>query len=811
SDCIHVYTIKSLIDALTSDSKQPVSIIKPEKMIHDFSTFLDRKSKTDLGSWNDYRKALWIELRAYLFGMALPFPWHRQGIGDIKASEGILDKKTYSQIRRYSLSKEEIEKAYAIATQVFKNKTAYKSMFAEQYTASECLALLQDSQEGLPHLPSPVNSIIIDEIQDLTLMQIALLASLGRNSYQSADQLTFLAAGDESQTVYPSGFDWGMTKDLFTAILDSTPTTFDLHSQRRCPDRMVQLIEDTSLLYKKYLTKKYIPKIGDYADFTAGDNNAGTILRWRMQPETNWSAVMQILQNDPNVAIVDCQHSFSNVRTSLSSEGLAILDRVYYTPESIKGLDRKTIIVSGLDSMFDRMTQSRVIYRKQVHKVPVLDNRNIIDRIRVALSRSTDTLILMENENSQVAKNLKLEDTPQVAWSDIEAHIKELNKDIDAFQRLNDFLQVAEESLQQHDYPRALSNNTIAEQQLDQVDDIELQEQVDQQRQRIHSHMLNDQLIEINNLIAQEQLDQIEELIAEAQEHLEFVRDNDVLQRYEEAKLTIEMWQHIKAVNNLIHQENYQQAYISFRSDIVPAFNQCQIPQLKKQVKNIEENLEQQFDDIALDIWKQARKAEIKLNWPATAEGYGWVAQIREDQGLDELAQTSRYISQRYHHLPPPIEASEENLLMLLDYAKHYTEACSKANVLKNETVQSYLIRWVLEMLEVLDQHPQYYLAIQDKLIKRLAARNCEFITQDKTVKQTIATVVIQLRKVSSVQDIVRLYRIANLDIPDEIAKAVEFLKEVQNYAKSDSYYRLSTTEKACVAQTLEQHADQIR
>ena len=60
-----------------------------------------------------------------------------------------------------------------------------------------------------------IGGLIVDEIQDLTLLQIAVLAKAAQRAGElhQADGVgygpLFVAAGDESQVVHPSGFDWG--------------------------------------------------------------------------------------------------------------------------------------------------------------------------------------------------------------------------------------------------------------------------------------------------------------------------------------------------------------------------------------------------------------------------------------------------------------------------------------------------------------------------------------------------------------------------------------------------------------------------
>ena len=57
-----------------------------------------------------------------------------------------------------------------------------------------------------------------------------------------------LAAGDDGQTVRPSGFDWGALNDLLAACLDA-PRRFHLEDNLRCPSRIAAVIERASQWY----------------------------------------------------------------------------------------------------------------------------------------------------------------------------------------------------------------------------------------------------------------------------------------------------------------------------------------------------------------------------------------------------------------------------------------------------------------------------------------------------------------------------------------------------------------------------------
>ena len=77
--------------------------------------------------------------------------------------------------------------------------------------------------------------VVVDKIQDLTLLETAVVVELCLVSARRRGHAPgLLAAGDDGQTVRPSGFGWGALNDLLAARLNA-PRRFHREDNLRCP------------------------------------------------------------------------------------------------------------------------------------------------------------------------------------------------------------------------------------------------------------------------------------------------------------------------------------------------------------------------------------------------------------------------------------------------------------------------------------------------------------------------------------------------------------------------------------------------
>ena len=91
---------------------------------------------------------------------------------------------------------------------------------------------------------------MVDEAQDLTLVEVAVVTELCRAiALRRRSAPWLLLAGDEGQTVRPSGFEWSLLSSLLAQTL-TAPQRFTLDTTLRSPERIARVTERASKLYR---------------------------------------------------------------------------------------------------------------------------------------------------------------------------------------------------------------------------------------------------------------------------------------------------------------------------------------------------------------------------------------------------------------------------------------------------------------------------------------------------------------------------------------------------------------------------------
>ena len=216
---------------------------------------------------------------------------------------------------------QEAELAFRLAERL---RTSH--FFADQRAAAKALPAVTAGR--VPAWLRSIDALIVDEVQDMTLVQLALIGELARSQQRRRPNmpLAVALAGDESQIVQPSGFEWGAAKDLMRAWLDVDPLEFEYRHQRRSPRNIARLIDNAWSFYG-YLPKNLRPSANrqTFVDdagvelaqvrppppaemTTAACSSAPCPLAWpkaAMLPRQRWQELVGELANLPGRALID--------------------------------------------------------------------------------------------------------------------------------------------------------------------------------------------------------------------------------------------------------------------------------------------------------------------------------------------------------------------------------------------------------------------------------------------------------------------------------------------------------------------------
>lgn len=215
-----------------------------------------RLGRADLGPWAGREDGLYAELRAVLLGRAIPeerscIPYSERfwrlndaAYRGLRSDGGVIGQTAADACLRIAGA---LERRAA---------TALAGAFPELVAAATAIRRLRTGR--IPDGWNNFDCIAIDEIQDLTLTEIAVIVELCRAVARRLDDVPrLLIAGDEGQTVHPSGFEWARLSQLLADWL-ATPQEFGLDTTLRSPRQIASVIEKSDELYAN-LNRQFRP------------------------------------------------------------------------------------------------------------------------------------------------------------------------------------------------------------------------------------------------------------------------------------------------------------------------------------------------------------------------------------------------------------------------------------------------------------------------------------------------------------------------------------------------------------------------
>ncbi len=349
--------------------------------------------------WQGSDRALWAEVRAHVLGAALPFRLRNHP----PMVEPIVDEQSYRRVREHQIGARSARAAWQIARWFVDRR----DLPSAQRTAWSALERIRGGK--LDRELRGIGGLIVDEIQDLTLLQIAVLAEATRRSSElRGTPSLFLAAGDESQIVHPSGFDWGWCKDLLFDRLGSPPAELSLRTNQRSTAPIVEVANRTVSLYDE-LQREYRPRgsarveptdarNGEVA-LTAAASDSGEVVAWLERlAETPHTAVIV------NAGLVGDGTVNKEAPSDGRPRGLIGDDRfrdLCFTPAEIKGLDRQYVVIWDATRTLNALREEIDAARERGQKPRFLAARTAIDELRVAVSRATETLVFADPPDAE--------------------------------------------------------------------------------------------------------------------------------------------------------------------------------------------------------------------------------------------------------------------------------------------------------------------------------------------------------------------------------------------------------------------------
>ncbi|MCB9158724.1 MAG: AAA family ATPase [Caldilineaceae bacterium] len=696
---IHIATLDEVLHDLTGI----FSLAEPFGEMDEFYAFLERQNPADLGPWRKYPRTLFTELRAFLLGQDFPdsYDWAQSNRGG-----GGIDLDAYAQER--GLDRGAAEVAYQLAQRV-----RHMRFFRDQIAARRALAALATGRT--PDWVRNLDALVIDEVQDLTLLQIACLTELvrARLRQRPAGALRFALAGDESQIVQPSGFDWGMTKYLAGEQLNVWPDEFDFEHQRRSPDNLAQLIDNTWTFYG-HLPKPLRPSARSERAVDGAPTQgriyvcpvpAGAAAQAQVQPlrelftalerplpadpatETPadflWATLLAEVADRPGRALVDLTE---RLHTALAGVDVPAMDEILFLPRQIKGLERTTILIHGLNEVYTRALA--LCDDKGDGNIPRFEARRLFDEVRVALSRSTDNLILLEAPDAPVLQELQLQaidGVQRVTWTDL---IETLQmEEMSELEAIEGYLREVDDLFEREKWEQAFARNRRAHAMAVRLGDRALQREADVQR-------VNGMLLQADTHLYREQWAEAHARNQAADRLAAPLRDRLLRDRITEQRTLIgrqvaaQVERHLAAAQEAIDQQRYPAAHDAAQAGYALA------------ALADDASLHRRAVDTAADTaWQWAAhlvsRGEVTEIAGQVAGLLGDAAAVMDADGNAGSAEALRVLQARYRELPVSHELSEEQVLSLLELAERYMDVTGPLHAEPEAYV--FIRRWLQE------------------------------------------------------------------------------------------------------------------
>ena len=334
-----------------------------------------------LGPWVGHLAALYAELRAHYWGRALPFAFR----GAAAAVDDDAIARGYRDRRLAVLGKEATEGALQ-AARLLPAKVRAR-LFGDLDRARRLAHDLAATDYPLPAALIDLEALLVDEVQDLTLIELLVCALVARRPLAATGRRpAFHAAGDEGQTVRATDFEWGELKNLINDLL-GRPEEFDLPGNLRSPSTITKVINNSWGLYKT-MAKSQRPK--GYAEAQVDETALGSVL-WVDVGEGGLDALCAVVADTPGAVLVYPDTRLpDDVHAAAQRAGVV---HVAAAPE-VKGLDFRVAFVLDVGRRAQQLYQA--VPTSDDGPIVELENRTAVDAVRVAISRATEVLVLVE-------------------------------------------------------------------------------------------------------------------------------------------------------------------------------------------------------------------------------------------------------------------------------------------------------------------------------------------------------------------------------------------------------------------------------
>ncbi len=329
--------------------------------------------------WKDDAAGSYAELYSNWVGTALPFEFD-----DLAGSaDGSLDKNRFMALREEAVgvgaARQFAEFAQRLAP------ADLDGLCSEPRQAFRALERLRSGSQPAPAVWAGAQMVLVDEVQDFTLVELACLVELVAVTAQSAGRLPHVVlAGDEGQTVRPTDFEWGRLNRLLNRRLSVAPKSLELPGNVRSPRVIAGLVNRSWSLYGG-IAKRERPRGRSEAEIE--EVELGHVLHCVPGTDQEFARLAHAISRMPGAQWVHPGHHVPAAIRELCPDVM--------TTAEAKGCGFSVVGLADVSQHFHLLAQLSK-QGQSGNSLSQTNARTLADQLRVALSRSTDTLVLVD-------------------------------------------------------------------------------------------------------------------------------------------------------------------------------------------------------------------------------------------------------------------------------------------------------------------------------------------------------------------------------------------------------------------------------
>jgi hypothetical protein len=426
---IDVFTFAEFLEHLNDDHPGTLNILPPRDAVTSLRAMTPPNKAIGFGPWDGRFDELYAELHSYGVGRALPFEFRTRPA----CTEAFLKRSDYLKLRNSEIGKQSAEIASALLEQVVETRSLEKLFKGSTMSRR----LMEDVNEPMPHGLDGYDSIFIDEIQDFTVAETALLLNVAcRIAVRRGQMPLMVFAGDESQTVRPTDFEWGELKDLTRTFFPGVEfDDHNLQSNMRSSRRVAEMIEASASQYD-LLPRRERP--GGQSSASLDHHLEGSVTYCSLENEDELSELFELARSSSNIRVIHPAGRLPDDLEEFNSEG------DIWLADIAKGLEYETVIVMDAGRSQRLLSEAMADMgrkRSSESSSEIVWARTAADRFRVSVSRAVDTLVLIDRQGfdgfrdiESLSERAGIRPPAEVSFGDLEI---ELRRDTDPVELLN--------------------------------------------------------------------------------------------------------------------------------------------------------------------------------------------------------------------------------------------------------------------------------------------------------------------------------------------------------------------------------------